>query len=328
MPVLTARRLLLTGVAALALLAGACSEAAPEDASPAAAEATAAATATGEATDTPTATPEPEVTYDPTLVLDDVDCTPEALAIADETYTEAFVTAHYVVGDVLGAVCHGEENPRLLEAWEMLRAFVPAEEFDTLVLFAGFEHLGDDSDPLGNIIAYVNSTADPLRTRFQISINLAVEEDADPRRLTLAHEFSHIFTQEDDQLDRTMDPFACPTYYNGEGCFEADAYIAEWIAAFWDPADIEAIDPWAEDVDGAFARCDTDGGFLGPYAATSPEEDFAEAFSAFVFDLEVETPGLEARYAFFEERPALRAFRDAARAAALTPIDNTFEGCG
>lgn len=328
MPVATARRLLLAGVAALALLGGACASEEAEDAQPSPTEVVAPATTTVETTDTPTPTPEPEITYDPALTLDDVDCTPEALAIADSDYLDAFVAAHVVVDGVLGQVCHGEEDPRLLEAWEMLHAFVPAEEFDTLVLFAGFEHLADDDAPLGNIIAYVNSTSDPFRTRFQISINLAVEEDADPRRLTLAHEFSHIFTQEDDQLDRTMDPFACPTYYNGEGCFEATSYVAEWIAAFWDPADIEAIDPWEEDVDGAFARCDIDGGFLGPYAATSPEEDFAEAFSAFVFDLEVDTPGLEARYAFFEQRPALRAFRDSARAAAHTPIDNTFDGCG
>lgn len=325
---MTARRFAVAALAALALLASACSAEEAEEAQPLT-DASATPAATGAATGASTGTAAAgDAAYDPTLRLEGVDCTPDALAIADSNYLDAFVSAHYVVGSVLGAVCHGQEDPRLLEAWEMLRAFVPAEEFDTLVLFAGFEHSGDGSDPLGDLIAYVNSTGDPTRTLFQISINLAVEEDPDARRLTLAHEFSHIFTQEDSQLDRTMDPFACPTYYNGEGCFEANSYIAQWIATFWDPAEIEAIDPWVQDADRAQARCKLDGGFLGTYAATSPEEDFAEAFSAFVFDLPVATPGLRARYAFFEERPALRAFRDAARAAGLTPLPNTFEGCG
>ena len=63
-------------------------------------------------------------------------------------------------------------------------------------------------------------------------------------------------------------------------------------------------------------------------AATNPEGDFGEACSAFVFDLEAITPGQEERLTWLEQRPELVEFRDRAREAGLTPIDNGFEVCG
>jgi len=70
-----------------------------------------------------------------------------------------------------------------------------------------------------------------------------------------------------------------------------------------------------------------DPSFIGSYAATNPEEDFAESFSAFVFRLEVE-PGMDEKMAWFEDQPGLVEFRDRASAADLGPLRNAFGGCG
>ncbi|MDA0271383.1 MAG: hypothetical protein O2919_10180 [Chloroflexi bacterium] len=320
--------------AAAAMLLGACGDiddgdATPDGGTPAATTATAVPTATsGDATPTATAGGS-GVLYDPTLVPDGVACSLDILAEAHETYRDAFLTAHHVIGDTLGALCFGDEDARLIRAWELLRLITPPEEFAYLVLIAGFDRGDEPTGPLGELVAWVNDVGDADGTQFQMSINLvAAEEDEGALILTLAHEFAHVFTQRPDQLDRSMDPFACPTLYNGTGCFERGSYIDEWITRFWHPDDIAAYDPWEEDVEGAEDRCSVDGGFLGVYAATAPEEDFAEAFSAFVLDVPVDTEGLVERMLFFEGYPDLVAFRTLARAAGLTPQENIFEPCG
>jgi hypothetical protein len=324
--------------AAAAMLLGACGDIEDGEATPGIATPGTTVTATTDTTavaapggtGTPTATAvRSGVLYDPTLVPDGVACSLDILAEAHETYRDAFLTAHHVIGDTLGALCFGDEDPRLIRAWELLRLITPAHEFAHLVLLAGFDRGDGPTGPLGELVAWVNDVGNADGTQFQMSINLvAAEEDEGALILTLVHEFAHVFTQRPDQLDRTMDPFACPTFYNGTGCFEHGSYIAEWISRFWHPDDIAAVDPWEEDVEGAKNRCSVDGGFLGVYAATAPEEDFAEAFSAFVLDVPVDSEGLVERMLFFEGYPDLVAFRTLARAAGLTPQENIFEPCG
>ncbi len=91
---------------------------------------------------------------------------------------------------------------------------------------------------------------------------------------------------------------------------------------------LAAIDPEVEPADDADERCTDDDGFFGPYAATDPEEDFAEAFSAFVFRLEPATDGQAERLAWIESQPGLAEFRDRADAAGMTPLANDFDVCG
>jgi hypothetical protein len=91
---------------------------------------------------------------------------------------------------------------------------------------------------------------------------------------------------------------------------------------------LATVDPMEESVDDADARCLTDDGFFGPYAASNPEEDFAEAFSAFVFDLDPATDGQAERLEWIAAQSGLAEFRDRAEAAGLTPLANNFEICG
>lgn len=69
-------------------------------------------------------------------------------------------------------------------------------------------------------------------------------------------------------------------------------------------------------------------GFLGPYSASNPEEDFAETFSAFVYRLEATTPEVQAKLDWMADQPGLVEFRDRADAAGLGPLPNRFEPCG
>jgi hypothetical protein len=252
------------------------------------------------------------------------DCSQEALSGDDQEY--AFVAAYRITDGELGELCLGTEDDTVLGAWESLAAITPPGQLGDLTLFGGFE---PDGDGAAETLAYVN-VLDADGTSFQMSVN-TIEAVADPEELllTLAHEFAHVFTGISTQLDRSDEAIeACATYFNGEGCFLDDALITAWIDAFWPPELVETVDPFEDSADDAEERCAVDSGFFGPYAATNPEEDFAEAFSAFVFRLTPNTDGQAARLDWIEQQPGLLEFRTRADAAGLTPLANRFELCG
>ncbi len=257
-------------------------------------------------------------------VRDDVDCSPEGLGADD---TVAFTTAHYVVNGALGDVCLGKADDRLNQAWDVLAAITPAGQLVDLGVFTGFEST-EDGDEI--TLAFVNAL-DADGSLFQLSVNLETfAEDSNEAQLTIAHEFSHVFTSLPSQLDRTVEASEnCETYDNGEGCYLDDSIMFQWIQTFWGDGLIEQIDPLAEPTaaDGQ-ARCETNPGFFGAYAASSPEEDFAESFSVYVFDVETLNGEQQARIDWIAAQPGLAEFRDRAEAAGLTGLTNNFDECG
>lgn len=255
----------------------------------------------------------------------DVDCSEEGLGSDDST---RFVAAHVVVDGQLADLCFGEENPTVLDAWEELAIITPPDQLTDLALFGGF--VGGDDDEEEVTLAFVNAV-DEEGSAFQMSVNVdTFEEDPDEAAITMAHEFAHVFTSLESQIDRTVF-FAdeCDTYYNGEGCFLPDSIMADWVDEFWGNGLIDEIDPNEE----AFAsvgedRCDRNPSFFGAYAASNPEEDFAETFGAYVYQVEVDSPAQQAKLDWIDAEPGLAEFRDRAMAAGRGPLDNNFDTCG
>ena len=77
----------------------------------------------------------------------------------------------------------------------------------------------------------------------------------------------------------------------------------------------------------AQARCDADAAYTGAYAATHPEEDFAETFSAYVFDVEVDA-ALRPKLEFFDRYPLFVEMRERARENGYASTEASFEACG
>lgn len=254
----------------------------------------------------------------------DLACDEEALG-SDELTT--FLVAHRVVDGELGDVCFGEENPVVLDAWSKLAEITPSGQLGDLGLFGGFTS-GEDGDEVS--LAFVN-TIDDDGTLFQMSVNIDESaNDADDLLLTMAHEFSHVFTGVSTQVDRSSDADqTCQTYFNGEGCYEPDSLMLAWIEEFWDDGLIDEIDPYADPTAGdGQNRCDADPSFFGAYAASGPEEDFAESFSAYVFDLEPDSDAQQDKLDWIGEQPGLAEFRERAVAAGYAPLQNNFDYCG
>lgn len=258
---------------------------------------------------------------DLSLTRDDVDCSPEAVG-GDGT---DFSTVHVVVDGVLGATCLGSEDATLYAAWETLATIAPTAARSDLALFGGFSG-GDDGDEV--TLAFVNALDDD-GTVFQMSINLAsFEDDENEASLTVAHEFSHVFTLSTTQIDRATLAEDCETFDNGEGCFDDDALMTSWVELFWTDQMLSDFNPNEEaNGEAGAARCELNPEFLGSYAASSPDEDFAETFSAFVFDLDVDA-AMEPKLEWMAEQPGLVEFRRRAADAGLSPLDNNFELCG
>jgi hypothetical protein len=251
------------------------------------------------------------------------DCTQDALSGSDDTFV--FTSAHRVVDGELGELCFGTQDPAIVAAWDDLAIIAPVGQLSDLALFGGFEPDGGEA---AETLAFVNPLDDG--SQFQMSVNtVEAAADADELLLTLAHEFSHVFTATPEQLDRTDEAVdGCTTYFNGEGCYLDDALMTAWIDEFWSADMLMGVDPLEDSTDDAEARCALDEGFFGPYAATNPEEDFAEAFSAFVFRVQPASEGQARRLEWIGRQPGLAEFRDRADAAEMTPLDNNFERCG
>ncbi len=231
-------------------------------------------------------------------------------------------TIYTVFDGELSEVCFGEPSEVLEEAWEGLATVTPVDELEPVRLLSGYDGGGDTLA----FTAFADSRSVDV---FLVAVDLLSAEDyPEETQLTMVHELAHVFTQMPDQLDVNADPERCDTFWNGVGCFYGDSYMGQWIEGFWtedelfaQPEDGTADEPLGEE------RCEVDPGYLGSYAASSPEEDFAETFSAFVFDLDVSS-GVEPKMVWFEQFPELVAFRDLQRESGLPEVPNPFDVCG
>lgn len=237
-----------------------------------------------------------------------------------------FTVAHQVIDGELAEPCFGSEDETLLDAWRILVQIAPPDQLNDLAIFAGFEALADTNE--ASTLAYVVPVDDD-GTQFQMAVNLPTSRnDWDETSLTIAHEFSHVFTAVPGELDRFASADDCATYDNNEGCYTDDSIMAGWYERFWPSYNYDPTGgPAADEVDGE-ARCDNDPGFFGAYGASNPEEDFAESFAAYVMRVEAFSDEQQARLDWIDQFPGLREFRDRAEQAGYGPLANNFGECG
>lgn len=225
-------------------------------------------------------------------------------------------------GRIATRPCFGEASAVVEAAWLDLASVTPPQLIEGVTIVAGFDDANSDT------LAFAGPVANDSDEHL-IAVGMAAAvDDPEELRLTMAHELAHVFTQTSDQIDVAFFSDECDTFFNGFGCFAQDAYITAWVDQFWTPNDLTSLpDDYSVDIPGGEFRCQLDAGFPGSYAASHPEEDFAESFSAFVFDVEM-PPGFEERQQFFDERPEFAAMQQAIRALESPAPPSNFEVCG
>lgn len=218
--------------------------------------------------------------------------------------------------------CFGEASDVVIDAWTELAQITPPQLIFGVTILAGF----DDSE--SDTLAFAGPVANDSDEHL-IAVGMrSAADDPQELRLTMVHELAHVFTQTNDQINVAFFSNECDTFYNGFGCFEQDAYMTQWIDRFWSATEIETLPRnYSADIEGGDRRCLIDPGFPGSYAASHPEEDFAEAFSAYVFDVEM-PPGFDDRISFFDEQPVFVAMRQAIRRTGDPAPPGNFDECG
>ena len=216
--------------------------------------------------------------------------------------------------------------------WTISRALIPdADEFR-------IERFILAQDGRTDTLAFV-ATLDDQGRSWEYGINLQdlnlLDRSVFEELLsTIIHEYAHILSLNETQV--TYDSALLASYtdmemsdaeyeallveveadcnvasgvFDGEACFMPGSYLFDFYHGFWDWYGEDALELAFQGT--LFKDYRTD--FVNDYAATSPTEDFAESFAAWLMPEHgafLITETVEDKFAFFESQPELMTLRD------------------
>ncbi len=213
-----------------------------------------------------------------------------------------------VNGDQLGNPQFSDQAPPSLSTlehdtqaqekiWQYFTALIPADQRSELIYYIVA------TDGRGGMLASVEA----FSGRSDAWALVVDPADAGrPRDLTftLLHEFGHLLTLNSSQVkpDQAVldnpnnlqiyarESASCPQYFASVGCSQQNSYINQFFGLFWSKiyTDWTAVNAAKDQPDylsllGRFYRSHATQ-FVTPYASTSPEEDMAETWAAFVLN--------------------------------------------
>lgn len=161
------------------------------------------------------------------------------------------------------------------ELWGFTKDVVPSSHMNYLNEFMIYN--GEITGSAG----YVYETKQDLST-WQMGLAINYADDQNELLYTIIHEFGHILTLNNTQVNSSVSSNACANYFTGEGCSQSVSFINKLYNLGWN-------DIWSEyqQAQGsetalqAFYNRYRDR-FVTNYAATNPGEDIAEVFATFV----------------------------------------------
>lgn len=247
---------------------------------------------------------------------------------------EMYLVTYIVSGDVIDdpyyedvdASLQDQQNDTATqqEVWDYFTALIPADQRDVI---AEYSIITDGKD--GTLAAVTQTMDDP--NYWALEVDIADTRDYYSLTFTLVHEFGHLLTLGPNQVPPSLAVFnnpddndiylnevsACPQYFPGEGCANADSYINAYYDQFW----IDLHEEWntinlEEDEDLYYEKLDDfyykyEDQFLTDYAATNPEEDIAETWAFFVLSPKPAGNTIaEEKILFFYQYPELVQLRE------------------
>ncbi len=164
--------------------------------------------------------------------------------------------------------------------WEYFTELIPLTARSQILEFEVFHGEGE-------LLGYVTPVTEGDLSSWKMG--LAIDAAQDLSKIDLAtefaytsiHEYAHVLTLNNTQVDASTSEANCGGFHVGEGCVRSDSYINELYNLGW--ADIidehKAIK--SGDDESKFYTKYKDR-FVTPYAASNPAEDIAEVFTVFV----------------------------------------------
>jgi hypothetical protein len=196
------------------------------------------------------------------------------------------------------------------EIWDLIRQIVPLDQLEKMSEFMIYN--GSSSGSSGYV---VQRTADLSKWQMGIAINYAYLGGFNANgelAYTIIHEFGHILTLNDSQLDASISERNCPNYFPGEGCAESNSYINEMYQLYWKDIASEHKASQGSQRDQQFFYNKYRDRFVTNYASTNPAEDMAEIFAMFITmrDKPLGNTIAEKKILLMYDRSELIAFRN------------------
>ncbi len=212
----------------------------------------------------------------------------------------------------------GDQLPEHDLIWWLFSQLIPEQARKDLVSI----NFGDNKK--SDTYAYVEQTNEDYRKRSIVfNIPMFVDDSGDlivdEAIHTIIHEFAHILTLDDSQVD-LLDPYAeeeilmaaernCQSYFLSEWCAYRLSYIAQYIDKFWDDEELSLA--WEDEQPDVYSEEE----YVSDYAATNPWEDIAESFTHFILESKPKwSSERDQKVLFFYQFPELLKLRSTMRA--------------
>jgi len=173
-----------------------------------------------------------------------------------------------------------KDNQKHTEIWGLISKVIPNNYitfFNEYIVITGEE---------SGIAGYVVQTTNDL-TKWQIGIAIDLAYYGGFNRdgelsYTIIHEFGHVLTLNDTQVNSNKTENDCQNYFPGEGCAKEGSYINALFQNFWKDIhdEFQNIGDDESEKQAFYEKYETR--FVTQYASTNPAEDIAESFTHFV----------------------------------------------
>lgn len=160
----------------------------------------------------------------------------------------------------------------------------------------------------GDTLAHVYIHDEEAASDWTLGMNNENIELASETMITYIHEFAHLLSLRETEVDYYYPDSGCETSFIDERCFFEDAYMADYYNQFYSDGTLEA----------------TEDNYVSDYATTSITEDFAETFAHFVLSPQPAGDTLvEEKILFFYQYENLVTLRAEILSRAATWLDRT-----
>ncbi len=209
-----------------------------------------------------------------------------------------------------------QDNPLARKYWEVVTKTLPNDLLNTYVSSFRLFTDGIDED-LGGI-----NPMNDLNSKWQVDLDITDMDISSNEPIhilnythTLIHEFGHLLTLNASQVEPTEDEYQDDTrgYLTAEGYAKKNSYLGQYVNQFWSP---RLLYQW-DRIDKKWNQrrklrllyrfyLKHQHAFVTDYAAESPEEDIAEAWTFFVLSDKPKSKSIkEKKVLFFYQFPEL-----------------------
>lgn len=199
------------------------------------------------------------------------------------------------------------------EIWSLIKKIVPPNQLARMSEFMIY------NGGLTGCSGYIKKTSRDLSEwQLGIAINYAYEggfnKDGE-LAYTIIHNYGHILTLNNTQIDVSIVQSSCENFSTREGCTNTNSYLNRLYDLYWEDIYNEHLSAQGNQTDrqGFFQKYEDR--FVTNYASTSPSEDIAEVFAMFIAEKEkpIGTTIAAKKILLMYGESELTAFRDYVR---------------